>query len=86
MTYLEQVRANSDVVITFTVMIPGEIGEVAWQLDGPSEELCRALDAGFRPAVDHNGWWVRNWSSHEEDFWTLNEAAQAFLNELEDGR
>ena len=70
--------------IIVPVMLPG--GEqTQWNIKGEDDEedvIRTAVDSGLRVAVDHNGFWVRNWPSHEESFGTLREAAEAFVDAM----
>lgn len=58
-------------------------GDTRWAVQSTSS-IEAALDAGFQVAVDGNGFYVRNWTSFEEDFASIDAAARAFLEGLED--
>ncbi len=63
---------------TINVEVRTPTGDAEWPVTAtPSIE--KALKLGFQAGVDTNGFYVRNWASFEEDFASLDEAAQAFL-------
>ena len=57
---------------------PGNV-DLRWNVKDESGVIARAMDLGVNLGVDANGFWVRNWPSHEDDFPSIEAAARAFV-------